>query len=78
MLPIRTERSKNLVEQEGRIELAISATNKGQILSIRKAAESFNVPYTTLQNKLRGRVARDDIRTNGHNLTTNEEEKLIE
>jgi predicted HTH domain antitoxin len=39
-----------LVEQEGRIQLAISALKKNEISSIRRAAEIFNVPRSTLQD----------------------------
>ncbi|MCG3562200.1 hypothetical protein L8957_28975, partial [Klebsiella pneumoniae] len=43
-----------LVEQEGRIQLAISALRKNEISSIRRAAEIFNVPRSTLQDRLNG------------------------
>ncbi len=39
MPPKRTHSSRNLVEQEGRIELAIAALKKNEISSIRRAAE---------------------------------------
>lgn len=41
--------SQNLVEQEGRIQLAISALKKDEISSIRRAAEMFNIPKSTLR-----------------------------
>ena len=46
MPPIRTENSKKLVEQEGRLELAISAYKNKQIPSISEAARLFNVPQS--------------------------------
>ena len=41
MPPIRTQSSRNLVEQEGRILLAIQAIKKQEITSIREAARLF-------------------------------------
>jgi len=66
-----------LVEQEGRILLAIQAIEKGDVLSIRRAAHYFNVPYTTLHQRLRRTPNRVDIRANSHKLTQIEEESLI-
>ena len=77
MPPIRTENSKKLVEQEGRLELAISAYKNKQILSIREAACLYNVPYPTLVHRLNGCTARVNLRANSHKLTETEEESLI-
>jgi hypothetical protein len=44
MPPIRSEKSKRSVEQEGRIILAIAAYKNGQIPSINRAAALYNVP----------------------------------
>jgi hypothetical protein len=40
--------SKKLVEQEGRILLAISSLQKKEIPTIHRAATVFGVPYSTL------------------------------
>jgi hypothetical protein len=48
MPPKLRQTSGNLVEQEGRIQLAISALKKGQISSICRAAKTFDVPKSTL------------------------------
>jgi predicted HTH domain antitoxin len=61
MPPIRSEKSKRLIEQEGRIILAIAAYKNGQIPSINRAATLFNVPCQTLQYRIKGRAARVDI-----------------
>lgn len=68
---------RNSIEQEGRILLAISSLKKAEIQSIRQAAQDFQVPYTTLQNRLKGAINRVDTRANSHKLTPNEEESLI-
>jgi hypothetical protein len=77
MPPIRSEKSKRLIEQEGRIILAIAAYKNGQIPSINRAATLFNVPCQTLQYHIKGRAARVDICAGQYKLTLNEEELLI-
>jgi hypothetical protein len=66
------------MDQEGRILLAISALEKSEIPSVRQAARVFQFPYTTLQNRLKGIQNRVEKRANGHKLTSNEEESLIQ
>lgn len=68
--------SKLCVEQEGRIILAISAIKNHEFSSLRKAAEVFNIPESTLRRRLKGTSFRGDIRANSHKLTTSEEESL--
>ena len=62
-------KSQKLIEQEGRILLAISAINKSQISSVRQAARHFQVP---------GIPTRTETRANNHKLTENEEESLLD
>jgi hypothetical protein len=69
--------AKNLAEQEGRILLAISALEKKEISTISKAAQIFNVPRSTLRDRLKGSKYRNEARANGHKMTQNEEESLI-
>jgi predicted HTH domain antitoxin len=68
---------RNLVEQEGRIQLAISAINKGEITSLRRAVEIFNVPYSTLRDRIKGKQYRIEQRANSHRLSKNEEASLV-
>jgi hypothetical protein len=77
MPPNRSKTSKNLVEQEGRLEAAISAYKNSQISSIRKTAATFNVPVTTLHYRLRGRVTKQEKDTSLRLLTAVEEESLV-
>ncbi|KAF7167176.1 hypothetical protein CNMCM5623_000583 [Aspergillus felis] len=77
MPPKARTNSKNSVEEEGRILLAVSALKKKEILNIREAARVYNVPYTTLQRRLTGHAFRAELRANGHKMTQNEEESLI-
>jgi predicted HTH domain antitoxin len=54
-MPSKSRRiSQKLVEQEGRLQLAISALEKNEIPSIRRAADIFDVPRSTLQDRLNG------------------------
>jgi hypothetical protein len=78
MPPKRSQSSRNLVEQEGRILLAISAIQKTESLSVRQAARSFNVPESTLRSRLHGVTHRLDIRANSYKLTPTEEETLLQ
>jgi predicted DNA-binding transcriptional regulator YafY len=48
MPPKRTESSRNLAHQEGRLLLAIQAIKNKEISSLRDAARRFNVPRSTL------------------------------
>ena len=54
MPPIRSQRSRDLIEQEGRILLAIQAFKNREISSIREVARRFNIPRSTLQDRLYG------------------------
>jgi hypothetical protein len=78
MPPKARQPPRNLVEQEGRIQLAISALKKQEISSVRRAATVFNVPPSTLHDRLSGKQYRIEQRANGHRLTANQEASLIE
>jgi len=49
MPPIRTEKAKKLIEQEGRILLAISTYKKYKFTSIAKTAEVFEPSFYPLR-----------------------------
>ena len=76
MPPIRSQKSRNSIEQEGRILLAIQAIKNQEINVIREAARRFNVSEPTLRRRLRGVQNRVDLRVNSHKLTETEEETL--
>lgn len=78
MPPIRTQASRNSIEQEGRVLLAISAIQKQEITSIHEAARPFNVPYSTLNTRLHGTTNRAETCANGYKLTQAEEESLVQ
>ena len=69
MPPKSRVKSRNSIEQEGRILLAISAFEKQEICSIRQAAAHYRVPFSSLRNRLHGRITRAEQRANGHKLS---------
>ena len=77
MPPIRSQNRQNLTEQEGRILLAIQAIKKQGKLSIRKAADTYDVPRSTLHARLHGRENRVELRANCFKLTEIEENSLV-
>jgi predicted HTH domain antitoxin len=70
--------SQKLVEQEGRLQLAISTVEKNGISSLRRAAEIFNIPKSTLHGRLNGRQYQIKKRANGYRLSPIQEESLVE
>lgn len=76
MPPIRTQSSRNSIEQEGRILLAIQAFKNEEIASIHEVARQFGIPRTTLRRRLAGSTNRTETRANSHKLTQIEEESL--
>ena len=64
--------------QLGRLELAIQAVQKSQITSVRKAALSYDVPRSTLQDRLNGIKQRESANRTKRKLTETEEETLLQ
>ena len=77
MAPENARSRQNLAEQEGRIELAISALEKNEFPSIRRAAAVFDVPESTLRGRLRGGQYRKEQRANSHKLSETQEQALV-
>jgi len=65
------------IQKEGRVTLAVSAIQKNQISSGRRAADTYAVPRTTLQARLKGRQPRLGSRSKSRKLLEWEEELLI-
>ena len=76
MPPIRSRTSRNPAEQEGRILLAIQAFKNKEISSIREISRRFDIPRSTLRDRLSGHTERSTTRANSHKLTEIEEETL--
>lgn len=65
------------LSKESRIQMAISAYQKGQIELILRTSKVFAVPESTLRDLLSGSKSRRETRANGHKLTKFEEESLL-
>ena len=63
--------------QEGRILLAIQAVKLGQFRSLKAAAISYDVPRTTLSNRINGIASRRDSTPNSQKLTPEEELAIV-
>jgi hypothetical protein len=77
MPPKARQNSRNSIEKEVRILLAISALKNQEICNICEAARTYNVPRSTLQDRLREKTCRSKTRGNSHKVIQNEEESFI-
>jgi hypothetical protein len=64
--------------QEGRILLAIQAIKQGNCQTVQAAAVSYDVPRTTLRDRIRGITSRRDSTPNSRKLTPYEESALVQ
>ena len=62
---------------EGRILLAISAIERDQFPSVRRAAAAYNVPESTLRDRRARKTLRRDSEANSKKLTKLEESVII-
>ena len=65
-------------QNEGRISLAISAINQGQLQSVRRAAKSYDAVRTTLRRRRTGIRPRRDCTPNLRKFTDLEESVIIQ
>src|SRR3954465_3951020 len=63
---------------EHRVLLAIEAIQSTPRMSIRRAAGVYNVPATTIRRRMKGHAAKPDSRNARSNLTTIEEEVIVQ
>jgi hypothetical protein len=76
MPPQRSEKKTKLIEQEGRLLLAIKAIKDGKYPSAAAAARSFDLPVSTLKYRLNGRESLAEKRPTGHIFTEIEEQSM--
>jgi hypothetical protein len=62
---------------EDRINLAIQAVQKGSFKSIRAASVAYDVPWSTLNRRVKGCPSRRDTRPASSKLTRTEESTLV-
>jgi hypothetical protein len=65
---VRTTKRQKLIEQEVRIELPIQVLKKQEIASIYEAARVYDVPRSTLRDRLSGAIYAPIVRANGMKL----------
>jgi hypothetical protein len=73
-LPINTQ----LVQQEGWIALAIEALKQGHFASVRAAARAYDMPHSTLQNRVNGHPIQYNRWSPNCKLTITEETTLVQ
>lgn len=76
MPPIRSKTKQDSIHQEGRIELAIRAFQKKEIPSIAAAARVYDVPRSTLRDRINGHPFRATMRTKAFKMTQLDEDAL--
>ncbi len=64
--------------QEGRIILAIQAIQSTENLSRRKAVALYNVPGSTLHDRINGKPPKRELRTAAPLMTLSREEVIIQ
>ena len=64
--------------QEARIILAIEAIRSSKKLSIRRAAALYNIPRTSIANRMNGRTFKQETRSPTQVLTDLEEDVLVQ
>ena len=67
----------NSQSQEARILLVIQAIRTNQEMSIRCATKTYDVPQTTLRDRMKGCTPKAEERKAQHNLTLTEEETFV-
>ena len=68
----------SVLAKEGRVILAIEAIRTSQEMSIRRAAKTYDVPRTSLVNRMKGMTPLADRRNAQHNLTLTKEETIVQ
>ena len=71
------QQNAQVSNQEGRIELALSAYNDNQFRSLWRASQAFSVPHSTLTRRYNGIPFRPNTRPNSHKLTATEEQTIV-
>ncbi|EAQ88445.1 hypothetical protein CHGG_05064 [Chaetomium globosum CBS 148.51] len=66
------------LQHEDRIQLALEALRSGQIKIIRKAADAFGVPKSTLHRRVKGGGTRQEAQVKNRKLRPTEEAALIQ
>src|SRR6266576_62506 len=72
------QQSSQFSQKEGRIVLAIQAFKRGQFKNLKAAAKSYDAPYSTIRDRMKGHPSRHDSVPGNRKLTTTEESTLVQ
>jgi hypothetical protein len=75
---MQSQRTSFLIQQEGRIILALEAYTLGQFKSVRSAAAAFKVPFQRLSDRLHKIRFRQEAPPNGRKLSATEEQTIVQ
>jgi hypothetical protein len=67
-----------LAQKEDRIALAVQAFKEGYFSSLCTAAQTYDIPESILQGRVKGVVTRYDLRSVNSKLTATEESILVQ
>ncbi|KAF1365028.1 hypothetical protein EJ07DRAFT_172034 [Lizonia empirigonia] len=71
------QRKAKLLQQEGRIDLALQAYESGQFKSVHLAALAYNVPHQRLSDRQNKITFRLSATPNGRKLSATEEQTIV-
>ena len=78
MPPIRSEKKQDSIQREGRIELAIQAIQNKDLPSIAAAARVYNVPRSTVRDRINGCSSKATTRAHTYKMTHLDEDTLTQ
>jgi len=67
----------NMIEREERIQAALAALRHGDVKSIRAASQMFNIPRTTLRDRLHGSISAIARQQSQQRLSVHEEQCIV-
>ena len=74
---MQQQRKAKLLQQEGRIDLALHAYDLGQFKSLQRAAQAYGVPHQRLFDRRNKIAFRLSTVPNGRKLTLIEEQTIV-
>jgi iron-sulfur cluster repair protein YtfE (RIC family) len=75
---MQSQRTSFLIQQEGRIILALKAYTLGQFKSVQSAAAAFKVPFQQLSNQLHKIRFQQEAPPNSQKLSATEEQTIVQ
>lgn len=76
MPPNRSRSKQDSIKEENRIELAIQAVQNKKISSIAAVARIYNIPRSTLRDRVAGQYSLATTSAHGHKMSQLDEDTL--